>query len=424
MNKDAATSQVSLNLFGEDGNLLSLPPSVPQSWFSNPAPTDGPSMASHASLTLDNAGLSGQPLQVGSAQLLAKGNVGGFAIFKDDVTGQEAAVPLETRDAASYTLAFDNTNGVALGVALQNVLASPANVPVILRDDKGAQIGSDTISLAGLGHASFVLAAQYPVAADKRGTIEFDTPAGGRIGALGLRFTPTGTLTAVPVLANVSDVGGSVAHFAAGGGWKSTIVLVNTGASSASAHLKFFDDSGSPLPLALSFPQGGENLLASQVDRTMAANASLVIESLGPDPVKTGSMQLMADGQVSGYVILGYSSGQETIAPFESSGANAYVIPFDHTGGVATGTAISNVSALAINVPVILRDEAGNQIGTGSIPLPANGHTAFVLASQFPVTANIRGTVEFATPAGAEINVLGIRSTPALTFTTLPSVRR
>ena len=79
---------------------------------------------------------------------------------------------------------------------------------------------------------------------------------------------------------------------------------------------------------------------------------------------------------------------------------NAYVIPFDHTGGIATGTAISNVSALAINVPVILRDDAGNQIGTGSIPLPANGHTAFVLGSQFPVTANIRGTIEFTTPRG------------------------
>jgi hypothetical protein len=100
------------------------------------------------------------------------------------------------------------------------------------------------------------------------------------------------------------------------------------------------------------------------------------------------------------------------------------VIPFDHTGGVATGTAVSNVSDLAADVPVILRNEAGNQIGTGSIALPANGHTAFVLASQFPVTANIRGTIEFATPAGAEINVLGIRMTPALTFTTLPTVTR
>ena len=321
VNKDASTSQVNLNLFGEDGNLLSLPLNTAQSRLSSSEPAAGLSMVSNGSLILDSSGLSGQPVQVGSVQLLARGNVGGFAIFKDDLTGQEAAVPLETRDAASYTLAFDNTNGVALGVAVQNVSASPANVPVILRDDKGAQIGSDTIALTGLGHTSFVLSAQYPVAANSRGTIEFDTPPGGRIGALGMRFSPTGTLTAVPVLANVSAAGGSVAHLAAGGGWKTTVVLVNTGASSAGAQLKFLDDNGSPLPLNLSFPQTGENSPASQVDRTIAANASLVIEGTGPDPVKTGSMQLIADGQVSGYVVLGYSpSGQEAVAPFESSG--------------------------------------------------------------------------------------------------------
>jgi hypothetical protein len=425
VNKDANPSQVSLNLLGEDGSLLSSNSNVPQSALSISGTTAGVSVASNASLLLDNSGLSGQPLEVGSAQLLAQGNVGGFAIFKDALSGQEAAVPLETRDANSYTLAFDNANGVAMGVALQNVSASPANVPVILRDDKGAQIGSDTITLAGLSHTSFVLASQYPVAANSKGTIEFDTPPGGRIGALGLRFTPAATLSAVPVLANVSGAGGSVAHIAAGGGWKTTVVLVNTSASSAGAHLTFFDDNGSPLSLPLSFPQTGDSSTASQVNRTIAANASLMVETVGADAVVTGSMQLAVDGQVSGYVILEYvPSGQEAVVPFETGGANAYVIPFDHTGGIATGTAVNNVSDMAIDVPVVLRDEAGNQIGTGSIPLAANGHAAFVLSNQFPVTANIRGTVEFGTPAGGEINVLGIHSTPALTFTTLPMLTK
>jgi hypothetical protein len=73
---------------------------------------------------------------------------------------------------------------------------------------------------------------------------------------------------------------------------------------------------------------------------------------------------------------------------------------------------------------MVLRDENGKQIGTGSIPLAGNGHAAFVLSSQFPVTANIRGTAEFTTPPGAEINVLGIRTTPAGRFTTLPPITR
>ena len=37
----------------------------------------------------------------------------GFAIFHQIVTTQEAVVPLETRNASSYLLAFDNTKGGA-----------------------------------------------------------------------------------------------------------------------------------------------------------------------------------------------------------------------------------------------------------------------------------------------------------------------
>ena len=428
VNKDANESLINLNLFAEDGSPLLLPLfETRTSFVTSSAAQAGQAVAANALLTADSSGSSAQPVQVGSAQLLAKGNVGGFAIFKFDLTGQEAAVPLETREAPSYILPFDNTSGVALGVALQNVAAAPASIPVILRDDNGVQIGSDTIALAGLGHTSFVIGQRYPITANARGTIEFDTPAGGRIGALGMRFTPPGTLTTIPVLANVSETGGSVSHLAAGGGWKTTIVLVNTGTSAANATLTFFDDNGSPLPLVLALLQKGQVTLASQLERTIGGGASLVIECRGgdADPVKTGSMQLSADGQVSGYVIFRYvPSGQEAVAAFASSGANSYVIPFDHTNGIVTGTAINNAWSVATNVPVVLRDEDGKQIGTGSIALAGNGHAAFVLSSQFPVTANIRGTAEFTTPVGAEINVLGIRTTPAGTFTTLPPVTR
>ncbi len=104
-------------------------------------------------------------------------------------------MPLETRNASSYLLAYDNTDGVVLGVALQNVSAQDAVIPVIIRDDTGVVISAPgaSISLAGSSHTSFVLsdpALGFPVTANNRGTIEFDTPAGGQISVLGLRFTP------------------------------------------------------------------------------------------------------------------------------------------------------------------------------------------------------------------------------------------
>ena len=424
-NKDASASQVNLNLFGDDGNPLSALLFAERADFSTSS--SGVSLASNASVVLTSSGPTNHAVEMGSARLVTKGNVGGFAIFRNTLTNQEASVPLETRNASSYILAFDNTDGIALGVALQNVSALQGRIPVILRDDSGTQIGTDSITLAGLGHTSFVLGELYPATANLRGTIEFDTPSGGRISALGIRFTPPGTLTTIPVLANINNFVGSVAHIASGGGWKTTVVLVNTGTTSVVCALTFFDDAGNLLPLPLSFSKAGASSLFPRFIPTLAAHSSMVIESQGldSDAVKTGSMQLYSNAQVSGFVIFRYvPSGQEAVAPFESGGASAYIIPFDHTNGIVTGTAINNASITGADVPVVLRGEDGKQIGTGSIALAGNGHAAFVLSSQFPVTENIRGTAEFTMPVGAEINVLGIRTTPAGTFTTLPPVTR
>jgi hypothetical protein len=202
--------------------------------------------------------------------------------------------------------------------------------------------------------------------------------------------------------------------------------LVNTGGSSAQAHVRFYNDNGNPLTLPLTFPQGGSPTSASAVDRTLTANATLVMESTGPDtnPVQVGSMQLTTDGKVSGFVIFRHSNGQEAVVLLENRAANAYLLAFDNTAGVVTGVAVNNASAQAATVPVIIRNESGAQIDSGSIGLAANGHNAFVMSTQFPVTANIRGTLEFDTPAGGQIGVVGIRTTPKPAFTTLPPLAK
>ena len=217
----------------------------------------------------------------------------------------------------------------------------------------------------------------------------------------------------------------SVAHIAAAGGWKSTFVLVNTGTAIAQAHLKLFDDNGNPLQTQLNFVQTGLNTVASQVDQAIAPDASLIVEMAGPNasPVQVGSAQLTSDGNVGGTLIFRYApNGQESSIPFENRQPLAFVIPFDNTAGIVTGTAVGNVSPQTITVPVTLRNDSGQIVGTGSIPLAANGHTSFGLAAQFPGAANIRGTVQFDVPSGAQINVLGVRTPPSLTFTVLPNL--
>ena len=51
-------------------------------------------------------------------------------------------MPLETRNASSYLLAFDNTNGLVLGVAVENLSAQNAVIPVVIRDDTGVVIST------------------------------------------------------------------------------------------------------------------------------------------------------------------------------------------------------------------------------------------------------------------------------------------
>ena len=148
------------------------------------------------------APLSNPTPTIGSAQLTTTGNMSGFVIFRYNPNGQEAVVPLERRTASAYILAFDNTNGTATGVAINSVSSQVVNVPVVIRDDAGNQLAADTLNLAANGHLAFTLGTdKYPATANTRGTIEFDTPPGAQIGALGIRIPVAHTFTTLPALA-------------------------------------------------------------------------------------------------------------------------------------------------------------------------------------------------------------------------------
>jgi hypothetical protein len=442
VNKSVFLAEARLSLYGDPSGPLPLPLAFPQ----QPLPAGSLLAASldqmvapNASLVIDSAGPQTPPVQIGSAQLSATQTMDGFAIFHLIPGAQEAVVPMEIRNASSYLLAFDNTGGVVLGVALANVSPQAANVPVLIRDDSGAQIATGSIALQANGHTSFVLSSQFPATANGRGTIEFDTPAGGRISVLGIRTTPLGastTLTTIPALANIGTNGGSIAHIAVSNGWQTTFVLVNAGTASGVAHLKFFDNGGNPLPLSVSYPQtGAAATTVSSADPTLAAGAMLMVQANGAltDPLQTGSAQLTTIGNISGFVIFRYQpNGQEAVVPLESRNASAYLLAFDNTGGTATGIAVNTVSAGVANIPVIVRNDSGAQIGAHVINLSANGHFSDTLGQYsttlqtvlFPETAGLRGTLEFDAPAGGQIGALGIRVAVAHTFTTLPALAK
>src|SRR5262249_49013431 len=157
----------------------------------------------------------------------------------------------------------------------------------------------------------------------------------------------------------------------------------------------------------------------------IAAAASLWVQLGDGGTLQTGSAQFSTTGSVGGFAIFRYNpNGQEAVVPLENRAAGAYLIAYENTASTATGIPLANASAAPVNIPVTLRDASGNALGTSSIALNGNGHRSFALSDLFPQSASSRGTVEFDTPAGATISVLGIRSPPALTFTTLPALAK
>jgi hypothetical protein len=425
VNNGSTMAHARLKFFDDNGSALSLPLTFPQE--SDPTSTLLAASLDRAispgeMVVTDSTGPDVLAVQQGAAQLSTDGSINGFAILRDGVNHWEATVPLEIRNAASYLLAFDNSAGLATGLAVANLSAQPGNVQVTIRDDIGAQIGSASISLPGLGHTSFMLDQNYPITAGKRGTLEFETPTGGRISVLGLRTNST-SITAIPVIAHEDASGGSIAHVTFNGGFATQFTLVNLGTEAAPATLNFFDDSGSPLMAPLFVPQSGSSITTSTLTQTLAPGASLLIETQGQDslPVMVGSAQLSTTGNVSGFAIFRWIPLEhEASVPLETRNADAYVLAFDNTDGMTTGLALANVPNQPANVVVNVRDDMGMLMQSDTISLRALGHTSFMLLDTYPAAAGKRGTVEFVTPVGGRICVLGLRTQADGAVTTVP----
>ena len=426
VNLGPASTSMSLNFFGDSGSPLNLPITYPQG---SAAPANVPSvnqtLGSNAMLLLDT-NPPDVPLSEGWANLTSGGDVNAYEIFHYGPSGQEAVVPMQTAGGGYYQLIYDNTslvNTLGTGVAIANGVNQTASVPFVINDDTGTLIASGSLSVPALGHTAFTLSDQYPATVGKRGTLTFTRPLQGQISVLGIRSNGN-SFTTIPVTSPPAALSGNMAHIVSGGGWRTVFYLANPAAQPSTITLNFFDDSGNPLPLPLTFLQTGETLTAATLTRTLPIGATLAIQAQGLDSqVALGSAQLTSDFGANAFALFRYDpDGQEATVPFETRSTGDYVLAFDNTLPLATGVAIANLSNQATSVGMILRDDAGTTLQTTTIPMPANGHYAFVLGGVYPLAAGKRGTVEF-DAVGAQISVLGIRAN-GNAFTSIPVLTR
>jgi hypothetical protein len=183
--------------------------------------------------------------------------VGGF------VQSQAAILPTPLTMDSSLQVDVLRTGGRSLGVAIANPGGITAAVSLTVRDEDGTSIGSPaSISIPPGGQIARFLTEIFPTSTlgdAFRGSVEIQSTA--PVSVIGLRFSgiqfstvPVATKNPAPVPL-LTGTGGTIggpnavmfSQFALGGGWASSVSLVNDTSTTLSGRIDIFDPSGVPM---------------------------------------------------------------------------------------------------------------------------------------------------------------------------------
>ncbi len=442
INLSASPAQVMLNFWGDGGTALTLPLSIAQngSTQSHPAATFTTTIGANATLLIESGAPSSKP-QAGWAEVFStSAAVSGYGAFHYTSlagTESEGTIQLDTSTSSILLLPYEAAGGFKMGVALANLSAlySTTIVPEAL-DQDGSSLSASPADLPAGGHTSFMLADKMAAATGHRGYIQFTSTLGSYLvgpnfAGLGLRVNPAGGFTSTPALRTISRTG-ILAQVASGGGWKTSIYMVNPSPNLVGYGVLFFGDGG-PLALPLTVSQNGDvrTLTASTAAGPVNPYSTVLIEtSPTPSPL-TGYARLNAYG-AAGYEVFHYTSPagveSEGTVTLDSAAGPTFVLPYDCRNGFGLGVAVTNLGN-ATPVVVSIVDENGVALTGASFNLAQDGHTSFNLTDMIPAAAGNRGFVQFTgtllTPAltTSAITGIGLRVNPAGGFTSVPKLR-
>ncbi len=357
----------------------------------------------------------GQTSRVGYAKLVRNSGTDpyGTAVFsfrQNGVTVTEAGVPatpstthaqvfIDYRTGASAIPGRTNSGkiNVNTGIAVENSGPETANVTYTLRDLNGSVLATGHGSIASGGHfAKFIdqfkeIASDFNLPSNFQSTTLFGTlelVSNQPISVLALRGTtnqrneflitalPTADLTRVPGYDPVF-----FPQFADGGGYMTSLLLINTSARTESGTLNLLDDQGAPLAVS---QVGGRT--DSSFRYSIPSGGAFRFQTDGsPTVVKVGWVKLTPDLYIPtpvGSGVFDYNPGNvlvsETGIPATESTLRARVY-VDLSGNHNTGVAIANVGSMATDITVsAFQVDGTTSVGTtqGLLQLAGYGHKA------------------------------------------------
>jgi hypothetical protein len=316
--------------------------------------------------------------------------------------------------------AVSGTIEIDTGFAVVNRGSGQARIAYTLRDLNGLTVGSGNGSLdVGSHYAKFIdqirdvapdfnLPANFPTAV-RFGSLEFasDQP----LSILALRLTTNQRGDTLLTTTPIADLSGPLAadplyfpQLADGGGYRTSIVLMNTSGGSESGSLELFGDDGTPLAVRSTdgvpssvfgyfIPAGGVAIFESD-GSSQETRQGWVILKPNPGsatPVGAGIFQFSPGGT------LVTESGVPAAIP--TTRARVYI---DRSGGHDTGLAVANLGTTKLDLTLTAYEKDGSTkagAGAGTLSLDAGGHDAkFVGQIVSGLPEGFTGVLEIAAP--------------------------
>jgi hypothetical protein len=359
---------------------------------------------------------SGDQAEVGYATLTVNSGVVpyGTAVFsfrQNGVTVTEAGVPasppttsarifIDYRASVNALPARDEAGTIDIntGLAIVNHGAFTANVTYTLRDLDGKLLATGHGTIAAGGHiACFIdqlqaaAASDFILPPDFRNSIQFGSLeiAGSQpLSVLALRGTYNQRndflITTTPTADLTNPLTNSSLYFPQfvdGGGYTTSLILMNTSGSSETGTFQIMDGNGSPLTVTQA---GGEAHSSFSYSIPPGGSYHFQTEGSPADP-NTGWVRLTPDPGTQtpvGSGVFGYNPVDVLVSEsgIPSAAATTHArVYVDLSGGHNTGLAIANVSGGAANIAIhAYQNDGATTAGTGqgSLQLPVDGYRA------------------------------------------------
>ena len=333
-----------------------------------------------------------------------------FSFKQNGVTVSEAGIPASPPTTAAR-LFIDYRSSVAAipgrvsagsvnintGIAVANNGSVPANLTYTLRDTAGATIAGGHGTLAAGTHFArfihqlqeaapdFVLPANFPSAVQFASLeISGDQP----VSLLALRMTINQRGEALFTTTPIADLAKPAAgdaiffpQFADGGGYTTSLILLNTSNGIETGTLQMLDDSGHPLVVSYV-----GSVVGSSLRYSIPKGGAVRFQTDGsPATTRAGWVKLTPDAGTStpvGAGVFGYNPDSflvtESGVPAAAATTHARIY-VDMSLFRSTGLALANPSGTHARIAIRAYQSNGvTQVGVSDVPLevPPNGHRA------------------------------------------------